>query len=139
MIRTLFRRLSLCAGITLAAVIVAACGGPGSGTVVTVPNASPEAQQGAQLVASQGCVGCHSTDGAKASGPTFQHLAGKTVELKNGQSITANDEYIRRSITNADAEIVDGYNSGVMSAYMDNQHLTDAEIDAMVAYIDSLK
>ena len=67
-----------------------------------------DATQGKALYTSLGCVGCHSLDGSKGTGPTFKGLAGSQVQLTNGQSVVADPAYLEKSIENADAEDVPG-------------------------------
>ena len=59
-----------------------------------------------------GCFGCHSLDGSKQVGPSFQDIAGReTVVEINGEEkiVKANREYILRAINEPNAEIVKGY------------------------------
>jgi cytochrome c oxidase subunit 2 len=69
-------------------------------------------------------------------GPTFKNLYGHTVTLEGGSSLTADENYIRRSILEPKAEIVSGFQP-VMPTYQGL--LNDRDIDALVAYIKSLK
>ena len=54
--------------------------------------------------------------GTPGAGPSFKGLAGGTSTLTNGQTVTADDAYLERSITDPDAEIVKGYHAGIMAA-----------------------
>jgi cytochrome c oxidase subunit 2 len=92
---------------------------------------------GRSLVESKGCLGCHTTDGTKKIGPTFKGLYGsKVTVLTNGtqRTITADSEYIRRSILKPEADIVKGY-PGIMPTLP----VTPTELDAIEEYIESLK
>jgi cytochrome c oxidase subunit 2 len=92
---------------------------------------------GRSLVESKGCLGCHTTDGTKKIGPTFKGLYGSRVTvLTNGteRTITADSEYIRRSILEPKADIVKGY-PGIMPTLP----VTPAELDAIEEYIETLK
>jgi cytochrome c553 len=62
------------------------------------------------------CAGCHSTTGNEADGPTFKGLAGSEVELAGGRTVPADDAYLLQSIVDPDADIVKGFDRGVMSA-----------------------
>jgi cytochrome c oxidase subunit 2 len=58
------------------------------------------------------------------------------VILGNGERITADEEYIRESILNPGAKIVDGY-MPVMPNY-ENQ-ITDQGVNLLVDYLKSLE
>lgn len=95
---------------------------------------------GFELAQQRSCFSCHSIDGSSKSGPTFKGLAGRTVQLKGSKTTVADDAYMQRAITEPDAEIVDGYSKGVMTAVLKNQQtLTQAEAGQIVAYIKTLK
>ena len=81
---------------------------------------------GSNLATTNGCIGCHSTNGLDGTGPTWQGLAA-----------TVDDEYLRRAILDPNADIAAGYEPDIMPAtYADT--LTAEEVDALVAYIKSL-
>ncbi|MCI0712892.1 MAG: cytochrome c oxidase subunit II [Chloroflexi bacterium] len=46
------------------------------------------------------CVSCHSLDGSRPVGPTWQGLYGSERELTNGETIIADEQYIINSIIN---------------------------------------
>jgi glucose/arabinose dehydrogenase/cytochrome c553 len=82
------------------------------------------------------CITCHLLDSSKAAvGPSLLNIdeaAGTRVE---GLSAEA---YIRQSIVDPNAHVVEGYNAGYM--YPDYaQHLSDEQIDALVAYVLTLR
>ena len=74
-------------------------------------------------------------------GPSFKGLADSSVTLTSGQTVTADDAYLERSIADADAEIVKGYRAGVMSAAIGSYDLAAKpdDIRALVAFIKSRK
>jgi mono/diheme cytochrome c family protein len=81
---------------------------------------------GEDLATSTGCVGCHSSNGLDGTGPTWSGLAG-----------TVDADYIRRSITEPNADIAAGFGPDIMPAtYADT--LSSDDLDALVAYISSL-
>lgn len=89
-------------------------------------------------MASEGCSGCHTLNGSRASGPTFKGLAGSQVQLSDGSTATADAAYLARSITDPDAQVVKGFSKGVMSAVMANRKkLAPADVDAIVAYLQT--
>jgi mono/diheme cytochrome c family protein len=108
-------------------------------TTATTPSQSPAQLlvQGKALYTGDGCSGCHSLTGAAGAGPTFKGLAGSTVTLTDGSTVTADDAYLSRSITDPDAQIVKGYQSGIMSAAIASHALGTklADVEALVAFI----
>jgi len=97
--------------------------------------------RGKSLYQSDGCSACHSLTGSAGVGPSFKGLNGSTVTLSNGQTVSADDAYLEQSIANPDAQIVNGYRAGVMSAAIASYGLTGNpdEIRALVAFIKSRK
>jgi len=97
--------------------------------------------RGKTLYTSDSCSGCHSLSGAPGAGPSFKGLAGGTTTLSNGQTVTADDAYLERSIADPDAQIVKGYSAGLMApaiASFDLAHKPD-DLRALVAFIKSHK
>lgn len=103
--------------------------GPASGT--SGPGEDLVAQ-GQQLARSLGCLACHSVDGSKGIGPTWQGLYGTTVPLADGTSIKADEGYIKDSVLKPNAAIVKGY-AAVMPVFAPS----DKEMDALIAFIKS--
>ncbi|WP_095127960.1 c-type cytochrome [Pseudomonas sp. Irchel s3h14] len=88
--------------------------------------------QGQRLAESLGCLACHSVDGSKGVGPSWQGLYGKSVALADGSTIKADEGYIKDSILNPGAKIVKGY-AAVMPAFTPS----DQELNALIAFIKS--
>jgi mono/diheme cytochrome c family protein len=98
------------------------------------------ARTGEQLYLTRGCVGCHFNAGGSAPvGPSLYGLAGSKVVLANGKTVVADDGYLTAAIAAPDAQIVKGFPAGLMSSRVTPQHLTSAEIRALVAYVKSLR
>jgi cytochrome c2 len=95
--------------------------------------------QGKTLFASAGCSGCHSLSGAAGAGPTLKGLAGRQTTLTNGQTVTADDAYLARSITDPDAQIVKGYGAGIMAPAVAGFDLgaKPADVRALIAFVKS--
>ncbi|HEX2920439.1 MAG TPA: cytochrome c oxidase subunit II [Bacteroidales bacterium] len=95
--------------------------------------------EGAELIKTNGCLACHSSDGSKIVGPTFLGLFGHEQSvLKDGQriSVTADEEYITRSIYEPNAEIVEGYQEGLMQPY--KGVLNDEQVASIIEYLKTL-
>lgn len=95
----------------------------------------PQAAEGQQIYA-QLCQSCHTIDGAQATGPTWQGLFGSEVPLEGGETVTADEEYIRQSILEPNAQIHEGF-APIMPSF--EGQLTDEQIDAIIAYIQTLE
>lgn len=67
----------------------------------------------AKLLMTHACITCHTTDGSRSIGPSFLELAkGKTKivdDNKKVKEVTIDADYIRRSIIDPSAEVVQGY------------------------------
>ena len=125
--------LVTCLVLTVAlAALISVCGGSDKGPDDSTLSAA--GRQGKQVASDNGCGACHSTSGSKGTGPTWKGLAGSKVQLADGSSVTADDDYLRRSITEPKAQIVDGFPSGVMPSY----NLSAQEIDDVIAYLHDL-
>lgn len=82
-----------------------------------------------------GCSVCHSLDpGIELVGPS---LAGIGVEAASRVAGVSAEEYLRESIVEPDAYVVDGYPSGQMLGIYE-ETLTDEEIDALVSFMLTL-
>lgn len=75
---------------------------------------------GLTVMKANGCLTCHSLDGAKIVGPTFKGLYGskRTVITDQGEKqVDASDDYIKESIFDPGAKVVKGFNKGLMQSY----------------------
>ena len=110
---------------------VVAASGEGGGT----PSGEPSAAEGERLANEvYGCNACHSTDGTVLVGPSWQGIYGSQEALEGGGSATVDDDYIRESINDPAAQLVEGFGN-----LMPVLGLTDSEIDSMIEYIKSLQ
>ncbi|MDO9017775.1 MAG: cytochrome c oxidase subunit II [Deltaproteobacteria bacterium] len=94
------------------------------------------AEWGEQLYTQQNCNTCHSVNGSPMTGPTWQHIFGHEAALTDGTRVTVDENYLRRSILEPNAQVVQGFNP-VMPSYQGS--LTDRQLDALIAYIRSLR
>jgi cbb3-type cytochrome oxidase cytochrome c subunit len=97
-----------------------------------VASAGEQVKTGKQLFNQKGCVGCHSSDGSSNGGPTMSDLYGAEVQLKSGETVVADEAFLRESIVEPQATLVQGYPPVMPNRYGD---MPDDELDAMVAYI----
>ena len=94
------------------------------------------AWEGKQLFLKLQCTNCHTaTPSAKA--PVLEGLYGTKVKLKGGAAVIADEAYLVESIRRPRLKVVDGWEA-IMPAY-DEEQATAEELDALVAYIRSLK
>ncbi len=98
------------------------------------PQLPPAAAEGRSVARSKGCSACHGSDGGGGVGPPFVGLYGSEVAIQGqDDTVTADRDYLVRSIVEPSAQLVEGYNLP-----MPRTELTDDEIDAMIAYIEAL-
>ena len=97
--------------------------------------------RGKTLFSADGCAACHSLTGAPGAGPSLKGVAGETVTLSNGQTLTADDAYLEQSIADPNAKIVKGYAAGIMPAAIASFDLSGKPEDmrALVAFIKAQK
>jgi cytochrome c oxidase subunit 2 len=89
---------------------------------------------GASLFQRFGCHTCHS-DGGTSQGPSLTGLFGKTVKLQDGNTVLADENYIRESILDPRAKIVAGYQP-IMPTF--KGLVSEEGILQLIAYIKSL-
>jgi len=91
---------------------------------------------GEQLVTRNACTTCHSADGTTLQGPSFQGLWGAERTMESGETLTADENYIRESILEPNAKTSQGFQP-VMPSYSGS--LNDRQIDAIIEYIKTLQ
>lgn len=111
------------------------------GTIGPVAVTPALVARGRSLYTTDGCSACHSLTGATGAGPSFKGLAGGTSTLTTGETVTADDAYLERSITDPDAQVVKGYHQGIMGPAIAGHDLSahPADLRALVAFIKSQK
>ena len=96
------------------------------------PDDIPLPELGEKLYTQQGCQGCHSLDGSDMVGPTWKGLYGKTDhQMADGSTVTADANYLRESILQSGAKVVEGYQN-VMPSYAS---LSEREVTGLVEFI----
>lgn len=90
-----------------------------------------------RLLGEKGCLGCHTTDGPKGVAPTLQGIFGRTIVVVTGgreRRIVVDEEYLRRSILQPEADIVKGY-----PPLMPAVPVSSEELDAMITELKGLR
>lgn len=117
------------------------------GSVIVMPQAEyeqwlagdsgnvPLTEAGEALFQQLGCATCHQADDG-GRGPSLVGVFGQEVQLEGGQTVIADEEYLRESILNPRARIVAGYPS-IMPTYQGQ--VSDESLQQIVAYLKSLK
>jgi cytochrome c oxidase subunit 2 len=94
---------------------------------------------GLTLLKQNGCIACHSLEGIKIVGPSFKGIFGHEVEvITDGQErkVLVDDEYIKRSVYEPNADVVKGFNPGLMISY--KQQITEEDVQKIIEYIKGL-
>lgn len=99
-----------------------------------VGNVAAMATTGEQVFMQYGCQTCHKS-GSGQRGPALVGLFGNKVKLQNGQTVIADQEYIRESIVNPAAKITEGY-LPFMPTY--KSQLTHEQLNQVVEYVKTL-
>ncbi|HEY0963336.1 MAG TPA: c-type cytochrome [Pseudomonadales bacterium] len=93
---------------------------------------TPE-DRGRALVEDRGCTACHALDATRGIGPGWGGIYGTTRRLKEGGTVVADEDYLRRAMRDPSADIVDGFDNVMVPAAVD-----DAQIADIIALIKSL-
>jgi cytochrome c oxidase subunit II len=101
----------------------------------STPTGTP-AEMGAFYYRRYGCNSCHSIDGSRSTGPSFQNLYGYQREFTAADPLTADANYIRESILEPGKKVVQGYQN-VMPSFQGRIE-EEEEINYLIAFIQSL-
>jgi len=94
---------------------------------------SPAAQEGRQIANSSGCASCHGKNGQGVTAPSWEGIYLQPREVDGGATIIADDDYLYRSITEPQANIVNDW-----TIRMPSNSLTDDEVASIISYIKEL-
>lgn len=86
------------------------------------------------------CSACHSTDGTKLVGPTFQGLWGReALVTRDGRAWTqtVDEAYVRESILKPQAAVVQGYETVPMADF--SSVLTGDELERLIEYLRGMR
>jgi len=91
---------------------------------------------GETLFVSKTCRSCHGSGPGDAAiaAPNLFGIAGTEQVLTDSRTVIADEDYLRRSVLEPRADIVRGYRP-----IMPNIRVSEEELDALVAYIQSLR
>jgi cytochrome c oxidase subunit 2 len=92
------------------------------------------AAAGEKLFQDLACVTCHRAD-AQGRGPVLQGLFGKTVRLQSGETIVADESYLRESILHPNAKVTAGFQP-IMPAFQGL--ISEDQLLQLIEYIKSL-
>ena len=98
-----------------------------------VPEGSLTAK-GQQLFRNLGCQVCHRME-KQGIGPVLTGVFGSQVKLQSGETVTADESYVRESILNPQAKITAGFQP-LMPPFQGR--INEEEVMQLVAYIKSL-
>jgi len=128
------RKTMLLVSMILIASLVACGGEGGTGGEGSTGDAAAGETVYSQ-VASPACNTCHSLDpGVTLVGPSLANIGADAGTRVEGMSA---EEYLRESIVEPDAHIVEGFTPGIMpSTY--NTQLSEQQINDLVAYLLTL-
>ncbi len=101
-------------------------GGGGGGTL---------AEQGKALFEQNGCSTCHLLN-EQGRCPILRNIYMKPVQLNDGRTVIADDAYLRESILQPNAKIVNGFDANVMPNFQGQ--LSEENVIQLIAYIKSL-
>lgn len=94
---------------------------------------------GRRIMQNIGCFACHTIDGNKLVGPSFKGIWGEEVTVTTGgkkRQVVVDEEYIRRSIYDPNADIVEGFNRGLMLSY--EGQLSEEDVENIIEYLKTL-
>jgi cytochrome c oxidase subunit 2 len=91
-------------------------------------------QAGAKIFQASGCPTCHVADGS-GLGPSLLGVYGNPVKLTTGETVTADDAYMRESVLLPKAKVVLGY-TPIMPSFQGQ--MTDEQLNDVIAYLRAL-
>ena len=94
----------------------------------------PLSATGEKIFAELGCVTCHRSD-TQGRGPNLHGVFGKPVQLEDGRTVTADENYLRECILEPGAKRVKGFQP-IMPTFQGL--VTEEQVNALVAYIKSI-
>ena len=94
----------------------------------------PLSATGEKIFAELGCATCHRTD-TQGRGPNLQNVFGRPVQLEDGRTVMADENYVRECILDPAARRVKGFQP-IMPTFQGL--VSEEQVNALVAYVKSL-
>ncbi len=94
------------------------------------------AAAGQQLYQTLGCASCHGASGEGGRGPTLAGAFGRETPLQTGETVRADEAYIRESILNPQAKLVVGFGP-IMPTFQGQ--ISEDQLVQLIAYIKSMQ
>ena len=139
------KKMLLTMSLLILMLLLVACGGGGGDAAESSGDSSVgDAAHGEELynqvtigsASAPGCVTCHSMEpDVVLVGPSHAGLANRAGTYKEGVSA---EDYLRESINDPDAHLVDGFTVGVMYQNFGTD-LKASEVNDLIAYMMTLK
>ena len=92
------------------------------------------ASAGQDIFQQLGCSTCHRSD-IQGRGPNLVGAFGRPVQLEDGRTVIADENYVRESILDPSAKVVSGFKP-IMPVFQGL--VTEEQLNALVAYVKSL-
>jgi len=99
------------------------------------PPAESPVAAGEKLFTELNCITCHRPDAA-GRGPVLVGIFGRAVKLATGDTVVADEAYVRESIVNPAAKVTAGYQP-VMPTFQGQ--VSEEQVIALIAYVRSLQ
>ena len=94
----------------------------------------PLSASGEKIFAELGCSTCHRSD-TQGRGPNLQGVFGKPVQLDDGRTVTADENYLRESILDPGSKRVKGFQP-IMPTFQGL--VSEEQVNDLVAYIKAI-
>jgi cytochrome c oxidase subunit II len=94
----------------------------------------PLSAAGEKIFAELGCPICHRSD-TRGRGPDLLGVFGKPVRLEDGRTVIADENYIRESILDPGAKVVQGFKPNMPTF---QGLVSEEQLNALIAYVKSL-
>lgn len=108
--------------------------------VAAAANIDAPGATGKRIMQNIGCFACHTLDGTKLVGPSFKGIWGEeqtVVTGKETRKVKVDEEYIKRSIYDPNADVVEGFMKGLMVSYQGQ--LSEDDITSIIEYLKTVK
>ncbi len=108
--------------------------------VAAAATADTPAAIGRRIMQNIGCFACHTVDGTKLVGPSYKGIWGEEQTVITGgntRQVKVDEEYVKRSIYDPNADVVQGFNKGLMLSY--KGQLSDEDVANIIEFLKTLQ